>query len=618
MPLSQSTVRAGPTARNVYDLILGPARSSPEAEALVFLPTARLEDDPVRLTRAAFASGVARAANLFRRLDIGHEDVVSILAPNLLDVQFAFWGAETAGVVNPVNYLLSIEHLSEILRAADSKVLVTVGPQTYPEIWAKALEVGRRTPSLKAIVTLGGEAPEGALAFSALMAGAGDAPPRPDEARAPGDRAAYFHTGGTTGAPKLVVHTHGNQVHAAQAAAESYGFNSQDTVMCGLPMFHVAGPILLTLAPLSAGARVIMPTPSGNRDPLLVKNYWRIAEHHNATLVGGVPTTLADILRRADGPPPAQDPRRICMAGGAQLAEGLQRGFETASGVAIHQVYGMTETAGVICAAPRSERPPPTSVGKPVSGVEVEIRHLAADGSPGLECAQGEVGAIFARGPNVTAGYHRSGGGLEPVGDAGGWFHTGDLGRFDAEGWLFVTGRSKDVIIRSGHNIDPAAIEEVARSHPEVADAAAVGCPDVRAGEVPVVFAVLRPGASVSADELKDFIIENVSEAPAKPASVILLPALPVTAIGKVFRPALRAEAVRAVVTERVNAAFPAQARPEVEIDQAHASGIWVLIRRGGAAEGPAWSDFLEWISQHTFEYRLDDSPGAGSPRPTT
>jgi len=582
-------------ARNVFELLERPALAAPDAEALVFLPSIEPAAAPVRITRAELIAAIAGAAGAFRTLGVGPRDVVSLLAPNLLEVQYAFWGAESAGVVNPVNFLLGPDHIAEILKAAGSTVLVTLSPDVAPHIWEKAVAVRERTPGLRALLTIGGKAPDGALAFEDLRRGADGAASWASEKTA-GDLAAFFHTGGTTGAPKLVAHTQGAQVHAARATAQNYGLTGADTAMCGLPMFHVAGPILLSLAALSAGARVVMPTAAGNRDPGLLRSYWRVADAWDATLVGGVPTTLADILAQS-GEVGAGRSDRVCMTGGAQLSAGLQAQFEAQTAIPIHQIYGMTETAGVICAAPRGLRPPPLSVGKAVAGVEVQVR-----GADGVACAPGAPGGVFVRGPNVSPGYYDVAAGMTPLCDEGGWLETGDLGYLDAAGWLYVTGRSKDVIIRSGHNIDPAAIEEVARSHPDVADAVAVGRPDLRAGEIPVVFAVLRTGGDVDAETLKAHIVANVSEAPAKPSEVILLDALPTTAVGKIYRPALKAEAVRRFVAETGREMFGAQNAPPVVVDETCQHAVRLLI--GPVAATPeAHARFAAWLAQHTFEH---------------
>lgn len=591
-------------ARSTYDVIAQAARRAPEAEAIVFLPKAAPDGEAIRLTRQEFLARVTQAAKMFASLGVGPSDVVSMLLPNVLDAQFVFWGAEAAGIVNPINFLLSPEHIADVMNAAGTKVLVALGPHPALDIWEKVETVKPMVPTLETTLVVGGNAPDGALPLGALMKEQSGEPSAVVGNKSSDDIAAFFHTGGTTGAPKLVQHTHANQVHAALTTAEAYAFDENDTIMCGLPLFHVAGPMLLTLAPLSAGTRVVMPTPAGNRDPELLRNYWQVVEKFDVTIMGGVPTSLNDILGMAGDAEARPERGGFCVAGGAQLTIGLEERFVRETGWPIHQIYGMTETAGVIAATPRWETPRLGAIGKPVRGVEVKVAGFDASGVRGSPCAPGQPGAVWVRGPNVTAGYYRGKSGAAAATDAKGWLDTGDLGYLDRDGWLYLTGRAKDVIIRSGHNIDPASIEEVAEGHPQVSQAVAVGRPDLRAGEVPVVFAVLNDGATASAEELLNYVIDNIPEAPAKPASLFIEPRIPVTAIGKVFRPALRRQAVCAFVIEKFQETFPPGEMPEIAIDESCEHAIRVLICfDSGRAKDKAVRELGDWLSQHTFEH---------------
>ncbi len=601
--MSEINARA---VNSTYDLLARAARQSPEREAIIYLLSGSLETDPIRLTYGGLLSQVTQAANLFSSLGVTSSDVVSLLLPNVVQAQIAFWGAEACGIANPINFLLSPGHIADVMNAAQTKVLVTLGPHPFIDLWEKVQKVRQLVPSLRSILMVGGDgnAIDGALPFDALLA------KQPGDRllgvaqKTPDDVAAYFHTGGTTGTPKLVQHTHENQVHVAQAMASTYHFGKDDVVLSGLPLFHVAGSMLLSLAPLSAGSAILLPTPSGNRDPLVLKNYWRIVNSCNATLFGGVPTSLTDILNLSDDIGVRPDGRRFCMTGGAQLSIGLQKRFFEETGFPVYSMYGMTETAGAITAVPRSATPRLGSVGKAIAGVEVKVLRLQASEKLGQPCGPREPGVVVVKGPNVTAGYYDARSGLKAAGDDDGWLNTGDLGYIDEDGWLYLTGRAKDVIIRSGHNIDPASIEEVAERHPHVRRAVAVGRPDLRAGEVPVVFVEANDGVVTSADAIKDYIIENIPEAPAKPAAVYIVPRIPMTAVGKIFRPALRRQAAQSLVSDRIQEMFAAADRPEVVIDEACEHAIKLLIRcRSEAAKGQVIDKLDAWLSQHTIEY---------------
>mgnify|MGYP002780513656 CR=1 FL=1 len=528
-------------AKNTYQLIARAAAEAPDAPALKYLDNADLEHQPLCLTRKQLIDEITRCANMLRCLGVQQDDAVSILLPNLPQAQIAFWGAQAAGIVNPINFLLSADHIADIMNAACSRVVIALGPSPALDIWQKTSEAAKKVPSLEHIVWVGGQNCETGFDFDALVAQQ-SSEPLPDVGNASHeDIAAYFHTGGTTGAPKLVCHTHRNEVHAAEATARACNYRAEDVVMLGMPMFHVAGPILLSLAAFGAGAELVVATAAGNRNPGVLQSYWRLIERHRVTVFGGVPTSLIDILDLAVPPLPDRRDGLLALSGGAALSPGVQQRFTAGTGFPVHQIYGMTETAGAIAITPRNDQPRPGSVGKAIEGMAVRI----VDPISHQPLGPGQTGKIEVKGPCLSPGYKRTGQLPLCLCDEQGWFDTGDLGSIDGEGWLFVTGRTKDVIIRGGHNIDPAMIEEIADRHPDVVQAAAVGRPDVRAGEVPVLFVTLRDGTEASCDEVLQFVHRNISEAPAKPVAIYGIPEMPKTAIGKLYRPALRQRALR-------------------------------------------------------------------------
>ncbi len=228
----------------------------------------------------------------------------------------------------------------------------------------------------------------------------------------------------------------------------------------------------------------------------------------------------------------------------AELAER----FERVTGLHVHEGWGMTETTGLATMTTSGMILPVGGVGLPLPYSRVRIVALDAQGAASeRDLAPGEVGMILYKAPNVFSGY------LDAEDDAkafvgDGWLVTGDLGRLDDEGRLHLNGRAKDLIIRGGHNIDPKMIEDALTAHPAVHLAAAVGAPDAYAGELPVAFVTLAPGASVSEAELLAFTAEHVDETPARPRSVVILDAMPLTSVGKIYKPQLQRLAARAVV----------------------------------------------------------------------
>jgi fatty-acyl-CoA synthase len=531
---------------STYELIRRGAHSAPAHPAITFLPTGDPAAPPITLSRSALLQQVHRAANMFGALGVGGDDVISCLLPQFLEAQVVFWGAQAAGIINPINFLLGPRQICAILNAVRTKVLVAAGPQYDPGLWRKVEAVREHAPSLRTIVVIGGESdPDRNIrGFHELLADAA-----PDEliyrrSITPGDTATIFHTSGSTGRPKLIRHTHRNEVAAAWSTARLFDFDDQDVICNGLPLFHVAAPILLSLAPWAAGSTIWVPTAAGMRDPTVLQNYWKLVERDRVTVVGGVPTSLLELTRIPLGDADLSS-ARYALTGGAPLTSGLSERFTRHTGLQVRQMYGMTETAGIIAGAPLSMQIRPGQVGVRAPGVELKIVKIGSS----TPCLPGERGEVLVRGLNVAAGNPED----QPHEQTERrWFNTGDIGYLDAEGVLTLTGRTKDVIIRSGHNIDPATIEAAAGRHPAVKTCAAVGQPDKRAGEVPVLFVVLEAGATADAAELNAFVAGQVDEAPAKPARVIIVDALPLNAVGKIFRPQLRCEAIRYVIEQEI------------------------------------------------------------------
>lgn len=526
-------------ATNVFDAIQRTQRRCGEKTAITFLGTDP-QAPPRKLSYTDLLDGIARTANALRSLGLGRGDVVAYMLPSLVETQFVLWGAATAATALPLNPLLKAEDIASLCRAAGAKALVALGPLPGTEIWDKAQRVKALAPELGVLIQVGGEkaadTPDVHLLADLLRSNA----PQLGFADLPAldDVAAYFHTGGTTGAPKLVIHTHRNQLAAAYGGAWAAGASTDDVIVNGLPMFHVASAIFCSLAMFVAGAEMVILSPAGFRNPQIVAHFWRIVERTGTTIVGGVPTALSAVAKV--DPEGADLSRvRINISGASLLPRSVAEQIEHITGRSLREVYGMTESGGVICVDPVSRARVMGSAGFPIPFCDVEARALDGTRTSSRACAPGEPGVLVVRGPNVTPGYK------DPVQSAtlfteDGWLITGDVGYVDATGRVFITGRAKDLIIRSGHNIDPAVIEECLMRHPAVADAGAVGMPDAYAGEVPVAYVTLRPGVQVTEDELLAFAKAAIHEPPALPRRLFVLEQLPMTAVGKIFKPALR------------------------------------------------------------------------------
>lgn len=494
----------------------------------------------VSLTYGEFISRLHKMTRLFQELGVQRTDVISILSPNVIDATIAFFAAETVGIVNPINFLLRPEEVAAMMRAVKSKVLVTLG-QEAPELWNVVARVRDDVPSLRHIVTIGAS-PSDMISFRTALHGLSDAPPSSHLLPCAEDTAAYFHTGGTTGLPKIAQHLHSNQVFAADSLANSWQFRNTTRVLNGMPIFHVAGSLLLGLSPLSRGGEIILPTASGFRNPSVVANYWKIIEAMRITVGGGIPTTLVSLI---DVPLAGSDISSLefLMTGGTYMPPPIARAMKDKFGIATRQLYGMTETAGLIAASHHATFADPKSIGEVIDRAEVEVREITGDGATiGKPVAAGKSGVLVTRGPHVFPGYLSK---ISQPFTEDGWLITGDIGYLGTDNRVVVTGRAKDVIIRSGHNIDPAVIEEAAIKHSAVGIVAAVGMPDAYAGEVPVVYLTLAKGAEVSPELLMAHLAATVPEPPARPRHVFILDEIPTTAVGKIDKNALRRDAAK-------------------------------------------------------------------------
>ncbi len=541
-------------AQSTYEALQLGAALNPEAAAIHFLPNADPDEAPITVSYRQFMARVTQSANLFASLGVGPQDVVSLLLPLLPESFYTLFGAEAAGIANPVNPLLEPAQIAEILRAANTKVLVALGPTEGSDIWDKVQRVRHELPNLKAIVVVGGAGDEAQRCFSYEA----HVERHPAHRLVSGRRiaaqevAAYFHTGGTTGTPKLVRHTHRNQVYQAWACALLLRMAPGRTMLFGLPLFHVGGALTQGLANLCTGRAVVVLSPAGWRNANAVRNCWRLVERYQPEVFGAVPTVMAAALNVPRAGVDVSSIRR-CSGGGSAIPVAVCKAYTEQFNAPVLEVYGMTETSSVH-AMGYIDRPIRLgSVGHAVPYSKVRIVKVDAEGCLLGDCAVNEIGVVAMAGPGVFSGYlsdkHNQGAFVEP-----GWVNSGDLGRLDEDGYLWITGRAKDLIIRGGHNIDPMAIEEIFFQHPAVALAAVVGQPDAYAGELPVAFVQLKADAGADQEALRQdllrFVRERTPERAAVPVNLYFVDALPLTAVGKVFKPALRHDAAQRVVQQ--------------------------------------------------------------------
>jgi len=604
-------------AHTTYELLRQAGMRHPLRTALRFLVRGEADAPAPAISYQELFERVTQAANAFHQAGIGKGRAVALLLPNLPEAHYALWGAQAAGIAAPVNPMLDAAHIASIVEATGAEALVTMAPQPQQadnEAWRKALAVAERCVALRTVYVVGLDT-AGVAAVRAALPGLredvrllsfGDALAAQPNGRlvsgrliSPDDVCAYFHTGGTTGLPKVAQHTHRNEAFVAAMLARLQP--EPHVVLCGLPLFHVNGAMVTGLGAFHAGWEVVLLTPQGYRGPGVLANFWKLVQRFRATTFSGVPTIFATL---AGVPVAGADisSLRQAFCGAAPLPPEVARRFEEAAGIPLCQGYGLTETACIATIHPAGIARREGSVGLRLPHQALQAWQVDAGGQAVRPCVEGEVGVIGVCGPNVFPGYlhQRDNAGiwLKP-----GWFNTGDLGYLDGEGHLHLTGRSKDLIIRGGHNIDPAMIEDALLRHPAVALAAAVGQPDAHAGELPVAYVALKPGAHATAEELQGAARELVPERAAAPVRVEVLAQLPLTAVGKLAKAELRLRAAEHMLAQLL-AEHGVPAELAVQADPAR--GTVVRLRCAPADAARARSLFAP------FPFPVDLLPLAG------
>ncbi|MEO3784145.1 acyl-CoA synthetase [Actinocorallia sp. B10E7] len=514
---------------------------------------------------------VHQAANAYLSLGLGEGGVVALMLPNLGATYAALLGAQAVGIAGPVNPMLAEDHLVEILTLTGADLLLAPGPGLSPELWDKARRIASRLPGLRALLAVGSPpGPQNGLTveevdFDALAAAQSADRLLTEHRPKPEDLAAYFHTGGTTGVPKVAPHTHAMETYMAWALGCSGAYLDDAVGLSGLPLFHVNAVHVTGLGPFLHGRPIVSLGPLGYRDKTLMADFWHIIEHYKVTSFSGVPTVYANLPAVPEGVDLSS--LRAGAVGAAPLPKKVRSTFETAAKVPMLEGYGLTEATCATAATP-AFAPREGSVGLRLPYQQVKAVTVDADERPVADCPPGRTGVLAIKGPSVFPGYLRpgpDGPAPDPTGKIlDGWLLTGDLGKVDEDGYLYLTGRAKDLIIRGGHNIDPVLVEESLLAHPEVSAAAVIGAPDPHSGEVPAAYLVLTEDARASEEELLAWARAHAPEPAAAPKAVHIVAALPTTAVGKIYKPALVQDAVHRLVAGELDRAGLAG---QVEVD---------------------------------------------------
>jgi fatty-acyl-CoA synthase len=590
IPLTAGPIDPGELPSSTYVLLQAAAGRFGEAPALTYVRDAAAFHDAQTFSFRELLAKVTQAANLFHAVDIGAGDVVAYALPNLPETHFALWGAEAAGIAMAINPALPAEQATDLLRAASARVLVTTASAGPGDVLASLAPHLASCPSLTHVFVVG-EDPLPALPGLTMMNFSTAIDTQRGDALAsgrvirPDEPSSWFCTGGTTGAPKIARRTHGSEVANARMIEIALAGHAGPgrNFFCGLPLFHVNAAMVTGLVPWIAGSHVVCGPANGYRDRAVITNFWALVEAYRINVFSGVPTIYGTLLQQpVNGHDLSSLDFAIC--GAAPMPVELFKRFEAATGIRILEGYGLTESACVASFNPIDGERRIGSIGRALPWQKMKCVILDESGGYVRDAATDEGGVIALAGPNTFSGYNSDGHNATAwidCHDGERWFNTGDLGRRDSEDYFWLTGRKKQLIIRGGHNIDPATIEEPLLRHPDVALAAAVGRPDAHAGEVPVAYVQLRAGAAADEDELLAFASRSIGERAAVPKAVRIVALIPVTAVGKIFKPALVMREIEDVVRREAADCGVALETVDVTIDAKR--GMVARVRTRGS-----------------------------------
>jgi long-chain acyl-CoA synthetase len=466
--------------------------------------------DDVELSYAALDESSARIAALLKSKGVQPGDRVGLMLPNVPYFPAVYYGILRAGgTVVPMNVLLKGREVTYYLEDPGAKLVFA---------WhgfAEAAEEGAGHAGAECILVTPGEFEQLVLAHE----------PDPELAERSGDdTAVILYTSGTTGQPKGAELTHSNLHRNAQTVLGFTEFDSSSVLLGALPLFHSFGQTCTMNTAVCCGATVTM-LPRFDAEKAL-----EIIERDRVTVFQGVPTMYNGLLHAERADSTDASCLRICMSGGAAIPVELIRAFEDKFGCAILEGYGLSETSPVASFNQPDKPRKAGSIGTPIEGVEMAV--WDDDGNP---LPQGEVGEIVIRGHNIMKGYWERPDATAAAIDDDGWFRTGDMAKVDEDGYFFIVDRKKDLIIRGGYNVYPREVEEVLYEHPAVQEAAVVGVPDEALGEEVGAAVVLCKGESLTADELRAWVKEQVA-AYKYPRKIWFLDELPKGPTGKILK----------------------------------------------------------------------------------
>jgi len=464
-----------------------------------------------------YADGLASG---LQKLMVKKGDHVVVMLPNCPEVIISYQGILRCGsVIIPLIPLMNEKELSHILGNCEAVAMITTG-----DIFQKNQSMLRTIGSLKHMILLGDETPEGAISFASLIGNHAEEPSLPDIGEE--DLAVILYTAGTTSAPKGVMLTHKNLYSNAVNASRAHGTQATDVTLVALPLSHSFGITSMNKAYKYGNLHVLM-------RKFQAEEAFRLIEKHRVTNMPGVPAMFITMLNSPDADRYNLTSLKSCLSGAAPFPVASLLAFQKRFNCTVFEAYGLSEASPAVSTNHHDRPTKPGSIGQPIPEVDVRIV-----GDQDQDVPPGDVGELLVKGPNVSSGYYKL---REETAKTfrNGWLHTGDMARMDEDGYLFIVERKKDLIIRGGFNIYPRDIEEIMYQHPAVKDAVAIGVPDTVMGEEVKVYVVLKEGKKASAEELLQHCQSGLTKHK-WPKFIEFTETLPRNPMGKILRKELR------------------------------------------------------------------------------
>jgi fatty-acyl-CoA synthase len=598
------------SVQNTYDLLLQAANNFGDKTALIFLPDGKPMEHAPSLTYKQLLQRINQTANLFtQKFNIAAGDAISFLLPNIPEAYFTLWAAEAVGIANPISPLLDPEVIVRLLVLAETKLLITVGEKLNP-FWQSVIKARelyqKQTGKLLKLVVIHGEADErnNIFNFETLLEEQPDNRLVNKRLIKKDDICAYFHSSGTTALPKLAMLTHWGKMHQAWAISQLFDYKEGDVFLCGMPLFHVAAPIVAGNAAFMTGATIVLMSPQGWMNPNVIAHFWQIVERYQGTHTAALPFVYSALLQNIMDADIGS--LRVAISG---TDSSILHEFEEKTKVPVTVIYGSTESTCISAANPLHAHRS-GSMGLRLPYGQIRVVEVDAKGKYVRDCEIGEEGVLCIKGPHVA--HYKQDSLNEYAFIDSEWLNMGDIGKKDKDGYFYITCRVSDMIYRKNKAVSTFAIEQALISNPKIKAVAVVGQPNELEGEIPLAMVELHSEQSCSGSELMEWIKKEIQDASHYPDQIdIWEKPLPINGMGKVQKTYLRYEIIQTTLRNAIKSALQHDCTFEIKVMHDEFAQIIAEVEILQSDDKNIQEKFREILANFdiNFNLKLNDTP---------